>query len=274
MQRKWVGAILVGVSLPLAAQADWVGDWLAMASHSQAEQPHWATPVATVTPRLEQEFRTDYLHEYLPADQYLSNYGNGKGLEVIPTENIELLLNVPPYLQHGGASQKNGFGDYSMTGKYRFLSANEQSGNYIVTGFLGISLPTGTGAVATSGQAVSITPTIAGGKGFGDFDIQSTVGIQLPVDRVQKIGRTLSWNTTLQYHAYQYFWPEVEVNYTHYIAGENDNKTQVLITPGLVLGKFVIKDRWGVTLGAGYQVAATHFNTYDHAVLATARMPF
>ena len=28
-------------------------------NRTQAEQPHWVTPLVTVTPRLEQEFRTD-----------------------------------------------------------------------------------------------------------------------------------------------------------------------------------------------------------------------
>jgi hypothetical protein len=30
-----------------------------MVSKTQAEQPHWITPVNTTTPRLEQEFRYD-----------------------------------------------------------------------------------------------------------------------------------------------------------------------------------------------------------------------
>lgn len=260
-------------ALAPAARADgWTDDCFAMASRTQAEQPHWATPLATVTPRLEQEFRSDYLHEHLPNGESLDNYGNGKGLEIIPGENTELLLNVPPYVQHGGASQENGFGDFSMVGKYRFLSANEQHGNYILTGFLGVSIPTG--APPNGGQAVIVTPTIAAGKGFGDFDIQSTLGIALPVDRVQAVGRTISWNTALQYHVQRYFWPEVEVNYSHFIGGKNDDKTQVLITPGVVLGKFVVHNRLGVVFGAGYQVAATRFKTFDNAVIATARMPF
>src|SRR5882757_10180276 len=78
MQGKVVGAVLFGMSLPLATQADgFIDNWFAMASRSQAEQPHWITPLATVTPRLEQEFRTDYLHEHLPNDTSLDNYGNG-----------------------------------------------------------------------------------------------------------------------------------------------------------------------------------------------------
>ena len=267
-----VAAVILAGSAGSAGADGFVDDWFAMATRSQAEQPHWVTPLATVTPRLEQEMRFDYLHEHLPSGESLDNYGNGKGLEIIPSENTEVLLNVPPYVQHGGASQDNGFGDFSATAKYRFLSANEQNGNYIVTGFLGVSVPTG--SPPNGGQAVTVTPTIAAGKGFGRFDVQSTLGIQLPVDRVEKVGRTLTWNTALQYHAFEHLWPEVEMNYTHFIAGAHPDKTQILVTPGVVLGKFVIHQRLGVVVGAGYQVAATQFKTYDNAVIATARMPF
>src|SRR5579883_3441677 len=34
--------------------------WLDMVSASQAAQPGWMTPLVTVTPRLEQEFRWDF----------------------------------------------------------------------------------------------------------------------------------------------------------------------------------------------------------------------
>ena len=34
--------------------------WLDMVSASQAAQPRWMTPLVTVTPRLEQEFRWDF----------------------------------------------------------------------------------------------------------------------------------------------------------------------------------------------------------------------
>src|SRR5262249_52675283 len=33
--------------------------WLRMVARTQSEQPHWVTPVATTTPRLEQEYRYD-----------------------------------------------------------------------------------------------------------------------------------------------------------------------------------------------------------------------
>src|ERR1700742_245011 len=51
---------------------------------TQNEQPHWITPLVTVTPRLEQELRTDFVHQYNPAGFAVWNYGNSKGLEFIP----------------------------------------------------------------------------------------------------------------------------------------------------------------------------------------------
>src|SRR5215471_21710091 len=58
---------LPGVSSPPplipAPTGNWVLDWLNMASATQAAQPHWMTPLATVTPRLEQEFRFDFFDQ-------------------------------------------------------------------------------------------------------------------------------------------------------------------------------------------------------------------
>ena len=43
-----------------------VGSYLARVSATQAEQPHWVTPLVTVTPRLEQELRTDFVYSPQP----------------------------------------------------------------------------------------------------------------------------------------------------------------------------------------------------------------
>ena len=41
------------------AQDGFFADWFNMVSETQAEQPHWITPLNTMAPRLEQEFRYD-----------------------------------------------------------------------------------------------------------------------------------------------------------------------------------------------------------------------
>ncbi len=263
---------LVGLlSLPSMAQDGWLGDWLARVSATQAEQPHWVTPVVTVTPRLEQELRYDFLHQELPAGN-VTNIGGGKGLELIPTHNTELIINVPPYLIHSNPNVVDGWGDVSFLLKYRLAAGNEKHGNYIVTAFLAGSIPTGT--YKNGAESAIVTPTVAVGKGWGKFDVQSTLGSGLPVDDTDEIGRTLLWNTALQYHAARYLWPELEFNYTNWFGGVRDGKQQMFVTPGLVLGRFPIHNRIGLTLGAGFQIAATEFHQYNHAFVGTIRMPF
>ena len=63
-----------------------IGSWLDMVSATQAAQPSWMTPLVTVTPRLEQEFRFDfYSQQNAPATspngngQHLDNYGGPGG---------------------------------------------------------------------------------------------------------------------------------------------------------------------------------------------------
>jgi hypothetical protein len=152
---------------------------------AQADQPHWVTPIVTVTPRLEEEFRYDQFWERNPGagqkPDSLNSYDGGKGLELIPFEPVELIVGVPPYQTRYGPKEKaSGFGDWSpaFLVKYRFLSANEQKGNYILTGFLALSAPSGLNAFSM--HTFGLTPTIAGGKGWGDFDVQFTVGETFP----------------------------------------------------------------------------------------------
>ena len=40
---------------------------------------------------------------------------------------------MPPYLKHYDAQAEDGFGDFSMLVKYRFLAHNESAGDYILT---------------------------------------------------------------------------------------------------------------------------------------------
>src|ERR1035438_5474565 len=134
----------------LDAQDGFCNDWLQRSDQAKADQPHWMTPLATVTPRLEQEFRTDFLVEQMTTGDDLVNLGNGKGLELIPYERVELLFNVPPYLEHNNPKIHDGFGDVSFVGKYRVLSANEEAGSYILTFFLGGTIPRSTTAAIRS----------------------------------------------------------------------------------------------------------------------------
>jgi hypothetical protein len=258
---------------PASSGGGFFHDWLAMVSATQAEQPHWITPVVTVTPRLEQEYRFDMSRQAQPnGTTVLSNFGGSKGLEIIPARHIELLVNPPPYIVRSNQGANDGFGDLSFLLKYRILSGNEEKGNYILTAFLGASLPTGSHNNGTLDS--TITPTLAGGKGWGNFDLTSTLGAILPTDETQKIGRQVVWNSVAQYRLLRKIWPEAEVNYTYFSQGPNNGKTQVFLTPGIVFGRFPIHERLAFTVGGGVQIAATHFHTYNHKYILTIRFPF
>ena len=190
--------LLLGAGSQLVAQS-FLDDYFARVARNQAEQPHWVTPVATVTPRLEQEFRYDIFWQGHADGTTTENYGGSKGLELIPANNVEVIVNLPPYIVHNNPKQVNGWGDESFLVKYRFLSRNEQSGNYILTAFLGWSIPTGT--YKNGSLRAALTPTLAFGKGWGNFDIQTTAGIGLPTGDTQKLGQPVTWNLTAEYRA-------------------------------------------------------------------------
>jgi hypothetical protein len=254
------------------ASDGFVHDWFSMVSSTQAEQPHWITPLATTTPRLEQEFRYDVQWQPHSDGTVTENYGVTKGLEIIPQKNVEIILSVPPYIAHSEPKVKDGFGDFQTLVKYRLAASNEEGGNYILTAFISISAPTG--QFKNGALNPIITPTIAYGKGFGNFDVQGTLGVALPTGNTGVIGRTFSWNDAFQYRVMKKIWPEVEVNYSYFQEGKNDGKTQVYLTPGIVLGRFHVWKRLGLTIGGGFQIATTHFSTSNHNGIFSVRFPF
>jgi hypothetical protein len=120
----------------------------------------------------------------------------------------------------------------------------------------------------------AITPTSAGGKGFGNFDVQSSIGYGIPTSELNTTGHALTWNSMFQYHLLDVFWPEFEVNSTFYEHGENDARKQTFLTPGLISGRFKIHGRVLAAFGAGFQIAATRFHTSNRATVLTVRFPF
>jgi hypothetical protein len=258
-----------------SAIEDYFLDWFPRVTRIQNEQPHWITPIVTVTPRLEEEFRYDQFWQGNHYGQATDNFGGSKGLELIPFQNIEVILGIPAWVAHNGRiphEDSDGWADETFLIKYRLLSANEENGNYIVTAFMGFSAPTGDDG--NSNRHGIFTPTIAGGKGFGNFDVQSTGGISLPDGGLQRLGMPVAWNTAFQYRIFKYFWPEFEVNYTWWPNGEHEGETQVFLTPGVIIGRIPIYERVGITAGFGYQVAVTDYSMYNHAAILTGRIPF
>jgi hypothetical protein len=234
------------------------------------------------SPRLEEEFRYDQYWEHQGNGASLDIFDAGKGLELIPTTTNEVLINLPPYQERSVKKPVDGFNDWPfLTVKQRFLSANEENGNYIVSGFLGVQAPIG--ITAFTNNAWVVTPTIAVGKGWGDFDIQATIGWGLPLSYENLIGSTMVTNVTFQYHLYAYFWPEFEVNDTYWIDGtQRGGKNQVLLSPGIVFGRFQIGQRSKFIFGGNYQFAVSptlttkpvQTPTYEHNFILTARVTF
>lgn len=247
-------------------------NWFSRVTKTQSEQPHWITPLATVTPRLEEEYRFDI--DWLTNNVGITteSYDGGKGLELIPFERVEVLLNLPPYLVHNNPAAADGFGDFSFNIKFRLLTANEEHGSYILTAFIGASLPTG--SHTNGARDAIVTPTIAYGKGFGSFDEQGTFSVGLPSGDTNLIGRNYNWNNTFQYRVFKKFWPEVELNSTFFQQGPNDGRKQLFVTPGMVIGKIHLWGRVGLTFGGGFQIAATHFHTSNHNGILSVRFPF
>lgn len=256
-------------------------DWFPRVARIQSEQPGWISPLVTVNPCLLQQLRYDQLWQSQPHGVTSDNFGASKGLELIPWQNIEVSLGIPTWIAHNGAIQRptktstpstDGWADETFLIKYRLFSGNAENGNYIVTAFMGFSAPTGNNG-NSSGHAI-FTPTIAFGKGFGNFDFQSTVGVSLPNGGLKRLGMPVAYNTAFQYRFMKYFWPQFEVNYTWWPNGQREGESQVFLTPGLVVGTIPIHARIGIAIGAGYQVAVTRQPAYNHAAILSARVPF
>jgi hypothetical protein len=269
----WLPIVVFLLSNCSLAQDGYFSGWFARVDKTKDEQPHWVTPLATTTPRLEEEYRYDQFWQPNAKGVTTDNYDGGKGLELIPFEKVEVIFNVPPYIDHNNPKVENGWGDAGFLIKYRLLSANEQhGGGYILTAFLGWSVPTG--QFSNGALHAVITPTIAYGKGFGNFDLQGTLGVGLPTADTSTLGRTIAWNNAFQYRVFRKFWPEVELNSTFFQDGKNDGRKQNFVTPGLLLGRFRLVGRVGFTFGGGYQIATTKFHTTNHNAILSIRFPF
>jgi hypothetical protein len=269
--------VAVGGSVLCAAQSEsgFFTNWEDRVRDTLAEQPSWPIPVVTASSGLLQVMRTDFVRQIAPAGTDTWNYDNTKGFNVVPWYKVEFDALLPPYIQHNSKAE-DGFGDVSLLLKYRLAAANEESGNYSVSFSLGGTMPTG--SYKNGSLAATISPTVCAGKGFGRFDVQSTLGAILPADDTTKLGRVVVWNTVAQYRIGKLFWPEIESNATFYHGGANDGHVQNFVTPGLMVSKFKLerdpRNRLALIFGGGMQIAATQFHTYNHGLVLTARMLF
>jgi len=252
--------------------------WAARTSATQAKQPIWPVPLVTTYTGLIQVARTDFLRQIAPARTDTWNYDNSKGVNLVPWARTELAVDLPPYIQHN-TKAVDGWGDFSFLVKYRIASGNAQNGNYTLSAWALTTVPTGQ---AKNGSTnASVQPNVGAGKGFGNLDVQSTIGATLPTGApaTTATGRPILWNTVAQYRIAKIFWPELESNATFYKGGPNDGKTQEFITPGIIIGKCAFhpanpKSRPGLAFGAGMQIASSKLHTYNHELVTTARFVF
>ena len=264
-------AVGLAQSATQSSSDDFVSSWFQRSSRAESEQPHWAAPMFTVTPRLTQQFRYDMGWQSNKGFTN-ANYGSGKGLELIPVDRVELYVSAPPYITHTKPGVIDGVGDMTFLFKYRAAAGNPENGNYVVTAMLVATVPTGT--YANGSTDASVSPTLALGKGWRNFDLQGTAGVNVPTGDRNVLGTPVVLNAVAQYHLLGYFWPEVEVNSTMWANGKNDGKKQAFVSPGLVVGKLHLWKQLNFVVGGGVQIAATQYHAYEHNWVTSVRFPF
>jgi len=253
-------------------QNDWVHSWMRTADEARGSQPHFVSPMVTTHVMLVQQYRYDMSWQQDPTGRTMtSNYGASRGLEIIPTTRLEVGVFPPGYFTHQSKTE-DGFGDLSWQVKFRAFSATEGKGDYFVGFFLGGSFPTGTTPNGLGHTVLS--PTLAAAKGIGHWDIQSTIGANLPASGANLLGQTVIFNTAVDYKIRGKLWPMIEQNSIFWSGGTLDGKKEVFLTPGLVLGSFPLAERLRLSLGGGVQIAATQFHQYNHRWILSVRFPF
>lgn len=257
------------------AQSGFFKSWESRVRATSARQPAWIVPIYSPSAVIVQLARVDFMHQYTSTHAETWNYGSGKGVNLIPFARTEIDINLPAYIEHNSATARDGTSDFSVVGKYRMFAAAE-GGNYSTAVQVAFSVPTGS---YKNGAAVStITPTFIAGKGFGRLAVQSGLGSVLPTSSSSTIGRTVLWNSVAQYRIGKYFWPELEANATYFHGGPNDGRSQVFVTPGVMVSKIRLHpspgSRLGLVFGSGMQIATSHYHSYNHNLILTGRLTF
>lgn len=262
---------------PAEAQDGWLARYRARAAATQVHQPHWATPLVTGNARVEQGLRTDYTR-ISGVSSSAWNLGGGKGLQIIPAPRTEVRISPPPFLVHVQGPARDGFGDFGLRLKVRAYGSNERHHNAIVSTLLGATLPTGKNG---NGSCCAIlSPSVEAGKGFGAFAFTASAGGTLPLSNSAKLGRQVVLNQALQFHIGRLVWLQDEFNSTLYAGGKYDGRRQTFNTPGIVVSRIPLlrstegNARLAITVGVGEQIALTHFHTFDHAPILSARLRF
>lgn len=262
---------------------DILAAWAETAARARATQPAWSSPLVTTTGMLEQRLRFDLAEQSAGNGARTTVVDGGRGLDLIVSDTNEVQIAAPPYDMRTAAARKSavsGYGDWAfLRVKQRLAASPESDGDYVLTAWLQLQAPSGIPALTS--RSWTYLPTLAYGKGWGAFDLQGTVGAVLPTTYADTLGRQIQSNTAFQYHLGEVFWPQLEVNWTHYVNGQRGGLNQVYLTPGLVVGRFALGDDVKVTFGLGYQRAVAPAYraspltpAYDNAWLFTSRLNF
>lgn len=286
------GLLLAGLGVATEARAeqpagssawsDFLSTWSRQAAEARASQPHWLTPLMSPTPVLTQLLRSDVSYQWLANGARSLNVGGNKGVFLIPGPTTEVDIGVPTFEQRYGVKPAYGLLDWQfLQVKQRLASADEQHGAYVVSAGFAAQAPTGAPAF-TNGSLV-LTPTLAGGKGFGDLNLQATSGLAIPTDAGATVGTAWLTNLVLQYRWQGILWPEFEVNWTYWLNGsQRGGLSQLFFTVGALFGPLPIGGDRAIMLGVGYQFAVApppHLEpvltpTYQNNLVFSARMQF
>ena len=264
-------ASVAAAGRPLLGQDEQSPTWLVRPSITRSQQPDWVTPLITASANLEEAVIYDISRKLPPNGVPLVTAGSNRGIQFVPFGTLQITFATTPYLFHYNTHLDNGFGDTQFGFKYRIISGNEHHGNYALSFASGASVPTG--SYQNGQHSGTITPTVLGEKAWGPFDVQSTIGIQLPVSDTHVTGQTYTSNTAFQYRLAKTLWPELEVNFLGNKGGPLDGKKENFLTPGLFIGRFPLTPYMGLTFGIGMQIATTSYHTYDHSLLFSVRLP-
>jgi hypothetical protein len=265
------------------AASSFLAAWAAQAEQVRSSQPAWSSPLVTTTGMLEQRFRFDVSEQHAGNGANTAVLDGGRGVDLIVSDSNEIQIGTPPYDLRDTATGKGsftGFGDWAfLRVKQRLASSPASGDNYFVTVWLQVQAPTGIAPLTSN--AWTYLPTLAFGKGWGDFDIQATVAGVLPASHVTTLGDQIQTNVAFQYHLMKVLWPQLEVNWTYFADGQRGGLNQVFLTPGLVIGRFQLASGILFTTGFGYQIAVSPnyrpnplTPAYNHALLFTTRFNF
>ena len=263
--------------------AAYFAHWFNRIRAARASQPEWSSPVVTTTALLEERFRFDAAFQHSGNGADTTALDGGRGLDLIVSGTEEVQVASAPYATRtskSGKGQFTGFGDWPfLRFKQRLASSPESEGNYVLSAWLQVQAPVG--VTALTNRAWTLLPTLGYGKGWGPFDIQGTVGAVIPTAYEGKTGTQVVNTVAFQYHVLGTLWPQLEVNWTYYPDGQRGGKSQVFLTPGLVVGRLSLSERLKFTIGIGYQSAVTPSYraspltpAYNHAWIATSRLSF